>query len=173
MRFLIVFLSILFLLNLAHASEVKIEKIPFYPAEDNQCGPASLAMVLNFFGINVNPSEISREIFSREAKGTSDFDMILYARKSGLKVKQYNGNLEDLEKKISKGYPIIVMVDEGFWFYRKYHYMVVVGYNEREIIVNSGKYQNLHVDKKTFIKKWEKTNFWTLYIYREEENGAS
>ncbi len=161
------------LFSLADASEFIIPNVPFYPSEDNQCGPTSLAMILNFLGIKVTPSEISQEIYSKGAGGTSDFDMIRYVKKLGLNVDNYRGSISDLKSKISKGNPLIVMTDEGFWFYKKYHYMVVIGFNENVIIVNSGKKEKEHIKLETFLKKWEKTNFWTFFIYREVRNGTS
>lgn len=163
----------IFLFSLADASEFIIPNVPFYPSEDNQCGPTSLAMVLNFLGINVNPSEISKEIFSKGAGGTSDFDMIIYVKKLGLKGDNYRGSFSDLKSKITKGNPLIVMIDEGFWLYKKYHYMVVIGFDEDGVIVNSGNKEREYIKLQTFLKKWEKTNFWTFFIYREEKNGAS
>lgn len=163
----------LFLLSLAYASEFIITNVPFYPSKDNQCGPTSLAMVLNFLGIKISPSEISKEIYSKGAGGTSDFDMIIYVKKLGLKGDSYRGSFSDLKSKITKGNPLIVMIDEGFWFYKKYHYIVVIGFTEDGIIVNSGNKEKEHIKLETFLKKWEKTNFWTFFIYREERNGTS
>lgn len=171
-----IFIKILFFIlfiSHANASEFIIPGVPFYPSEDNQCGPTSLAMVLNFKGIKVSPSEIAEEIYSKSAGGTSDFDMIFYVKKRGLKADHYQGTLSDLKEKIMKGKPLIVMIDEGFWFYKKYHYMVVLGFNNNEVIVNSGKNEKERIQFDTFIKKWEKTNFWILYIYKEDKNGIS
>jgi hypothetical protein len=45
---------------------------------------------------------------------------------------------KDLKKNIDSGYPLIVLVDYGFWAFHSNHFMVVVGYNENGVIVNSG-----------------------------------
>jgi len=42
-----------------------------------------------------------------------------------------------LKKNIDSGYPLIVLVDYGFWAFHSNHFMVVVGYNEDGVIVNS------------------------------------
>jgi predicted double-glycine peptidase len=142
----------------------KIENVPFYPQETYQCGPASLAGVLNYWGVNVNPEDIAKEIFSESAKGTLNMDMVLYAQGKGLDVTQYKGNMEDLKKNIESGYPVIVLVDYGFYLYQVNHFMVVVGYNEHGVTVNSGKDKNKFVPRKNFIKTWERTKYWTLLI---------
>lgn len=141
-----------------------IENVPFYPQETYQCGPASLAGVLNYWGVNVNPEDIAKEIFSESAKGTLNIDMVLYAQGKGLDVTQYKGNMEDLKKNIESGYPVIVLVDYGFYLYQVNHFMVVVGYNEHGVTVNSGKDKNKFIPRENFVKTWERTKYWTLLI---------
>jgi ABC-type bacteriocin/lantibiotic exporter with double-glycine peptidase domain len=141
-----------------------IQNVPFHPQEAYQCGPASLAGVLNYWGIDVYPEDIASEIYSESAKGTLNVDMILYAEKKGLKVSQYSGSLEDMRGKIDLGYPLIVLVDYGFWVYERNHFMVVVGYRENGIIANSGREPLKFIPFKDFLKSWNRTKFWTLLI---------
>jgi hypothetical protein len=42
--------------------------------------------------------------------------------------------------------------------------MVVTGYDESGVIVNSGKERQKFIASKDFLKSWRKTNFWTLLI---------
>lgn len=141
-----------------------IESVPFFPQEDYQCGPASLAIVLNFWGIDVSPHDITREIFSKSAGGTLNIDMVLYAKRTGLYADQYRGDKEDLKKYIDAGMPVIVLVDYGFSLYQANHFMVIVGYNDQGVVVDSGRKKNLFILWNDFLKTWKKTNFWTLLI---------
>ena len=141
-----------------------IENIPFYPQESYQCGQASLASVLNYWGVNVTPDDIAKEIFSESARGTLNIDMVLYTQRMGLDATQYRGSIEDLKKNIESGYPLIVLVDYGFSLYQVNHFMVVVGYNENGVIVNSGRDKGKFISEKDFIKAWERTKLWTLLV---------
>ena len=141
-----------------------IENVPFYAQETYQCGPASLAGVLNYWGLDIPPAEIAADIYSPKARGTLDLDMVLFAEKKGLKASQYWGSLEDLKRNIDSNQPLVVLVDEGFWVYQKDHYMVVVGYEEGGLIVNSGKERHQLISLDRFLRDWERTNFWTLRI---------
>jgi predicted double-glycine peptidase len=141
-----------------------IKDVPFYPQEAYQCGPASLAGVLNYWGLNISPAEIATEIYSQKARGTLDADMVFYAEKKGLRASQYQGSLEALKKNIDSNQPLIVLVDDGFWVYQNDHYMVAVGYDEGSLIVNSGKKQHQLIPLSRFLKSWERTKFWTLQI---------
>lgn len=56
-------------------------------------------MVLDFWGLKITPEEIARDIYSEGARGTADFEMILFAKKNGFKATQYSGNIEDIKEK--------------------------------------------------------------------------
>jgi ABC-type bacteriocin/lantibiotic exporter with double-glycine peptidase domain len=170
-RLLFLSLTLLFLFSCAGTPHVEMSKVsqiiknvPFYPQERYHCGPASLAGILNFWGVTVLPEEIAAEIYSKSARGTLTLDMIFYPEKRGLKVTQYEGSFEDIKKKIDTGYPLIVMVDNGFWIYHKEHFMVVLGYHENGLVVNSGKYQYKFIPLSDFLKSWKRTRYWTLLI---------
>jgi predicted double-glycine peptidase len=141
-----------------------IENVPFYQQETYQCGPASLAGVLNYWGTNIIPDDIAKEIYSDTAGGTLNIDMVLYAQSKGLNAIQYKGNMNDLKKNMESGYPVIVLVDYGISLYQANHFMVVVGYNEHGLIVNSGKDKGKFISAEDFLKAWKKTDYWTLLI---------
>ncbi len=141
-----------------------IENVPFHPQEAFQCGPASLAGVLNYWGVQVTPEEIAKDIYSPSAGGTLNLDMMLYSEKKGMKANHYKGSMDDIKSKIDLGDPIIVLVDLGLFVYQQNHFMVVVGYDENGIIANSGKDRLKPIATKNFIKTWERTNFWSLWI---------
>jgi ABC-type bacteriocin/lantibiotic exporter with double-glycine peptidase domain len=156
--------------DLAPAKTHLIAGVPFYAQEKDRCGPASLAGVMNYWKIRVSPAEISKTIFSESARGTLDVDMIVFPQKRGLRTEQYSGGMTDLRKKIDNGYPLVVLVDYGFWVYQREHYMVIVGYDDKGIIANSGTVSGKFIPENDFVKAWEKTNFWTLLIKPEREN---
>jgi len=147
-----------------NTNPVVILDVPFFPQEDYQCGPASLAGVLNFWKSDVGVREIAGEIFSKSARGTLTIDMLLYAERRGYAALQYKGGLDELKSKIQAGYPVIVLVDYGFFVYHEEHFMVVVGFDANGVIVNSGKTEKLYVSNEDFLKAWERTNNWTLLI---------
>ncbi len=141
-----------------------IENVPFFPQEEYQCGPASLAGVLNYYGVNISPEEIASEIYSKSAKGTLTIDMVLFAQKKGLSAGQYIGSLNDIRKNIDNKIPVIVMIDTGIFLIQQNHFMVITGYNEKGIIANSGKEQNKFISEKKFLSQWAKTKYWMLEI---------
>lgn len=141
-----------------------IQNVPFYPQEIYQCGPASLAGVLNFWGVKVSPGEISGKIFSESARGTLNLDMVLFTNSMGLNAYQYAGDLNDIKKNINSGFPVIVLVDYGISVFEKSHFMVVKGYNNQGVIVNSGEKQDYFISDEEFRKVWKRAHYWTLLI---------
>lgn len=144
-----------------------LEGVPFYPQERYQCGPASLASVLNYWGVNVSPEEIASDIYSKTAKGTLDIDMVSYVLGKGLEADIFAGRMDDITRSINEGHPLIVLVDYGFWVYQQSHFMVVVGYDSNGVIVNSGSERLKFILSGDFLKLWEKTNFWALSVRRK------
>ncbi|RMF86655.1 MAG: hypothetical protein D6736_14605 [Nitrospinota bacterium] len=141
-----------------------IRDVPFFPQETDQCGPAALAGVLQYWGLQISPQEIASAIYSPSARGTLTLDMALYARRQGLQVRQYQGSLSDLTRRIDQGYPLIVLVDNGFWLYPRYHFLVVVGYTKDGFIVNSGQERLRWLSRERFYRSWKRADLWTLLI---------
>lgn len=142
--------------------------VPFFPQEQYQCGPASLAMVMKYRDVAVTPDEVAESIYSNSARGTLNLDMVIYAQQRGLSALQFKGSMASVKQNIDLGNPLIVLVDYGFSFYEAAHFMVIIGYNENGVIANSGRLREHFIPEKEFLKSWEKTNYWTLLIKRME-----
>ncbi|MFO0752251.1 MAG: C39 family peptidase [Thermodesulfovibrionales bacterium] len=154
------------------AQAVRIGPVPFYAQEDHQCGPASLAGVLSYWGVGAAPEDIARAIYSRTARGTLGIDMLLYADRAGLHALQYSGGWENLQGKVREGYPLIVLVEYGLLMYESPHFMVIVGFDEEGVYANSGRKEGVFIRKRAFLKTWEKTKFWTLLVQPKERAHA-
>ena len=146
-----------------------IRDVPFFPQEKFQCGPAAMASVLNYRGIRITPEEIAHDIYSESARGTLNIDMVFFAERKGMRATQYSGNLADLKKNINASNPLIVLVDYGFLNYRKDHFMVIVGYDDDNVIAHSGKHSFMPVPNDEFLKIWKKTKYWTLLVQKNKE----
>ncbi len=144
-----------------------IKNIPFFPQEKYQCGPASLAGVLNYLGHNILPDTIAEDIYSEFTKGTLNIDMVLYAQKKGFITNQLRGNIKNIKSYIDEGHPVVVMVDYGFWVYKQNHFMVIIGYNEEGVIANSGLEEHKLIPFDEFEKIWGRAGYWTLVSYKK------
>ena len=59
----------------------ELDSVPFYPQKAYQCGPAALAMVLEWSGINVDPDTLVPEVFTPSRKGSLQSALIGTARR--------------------------------------------------------------------------------------------
>jgi ABC-type bacteriocin/lantibiotic exporter with double-glycine peptidase domain len=142
-----------------------IKNVPFYSQNDFHCGPSSLAGVFNYYGKNIPPSQIADRIFKETVRGTLSIDMALYARDQGFVAEWYTGDLTDLRENIDNNFPLIAMIDLGLGPIQKPHFLVIVGYDPKGVIVNSGVHQHKTVPWHRFHNQWSRSSLWTLRIH--------
>jgi len=110
------------------------------------CGPASLKMVLDYYGVSVSEAEIARVSGASSKKGTSKEGLIKAAKHFGFQVfSKTESTLEDLRYFVKRGIPVIVdwfSQDDG-------HYSVVVDIDKKNIILMDPELRKILV----FIKK--------------------
>ena len=172
------FLCALLLLNVAcgtakkFSSEehLRVLQVPFFPQETFQCGPAALATVINYWygktgdAKTLKPESIAAEIYSPSARGVLGIDLELYARKQGFKTRQLAGTIDELKGSLDEGTPPIVLVDYGFSLYQRNHFMVVKGYSDKALLVNSGREESKLIANEDLLKIWKKTGYWMLVV---------
>jgi hypothetical protein len=93
--------------------------------------------------------------------------MVLYVREKGFSAKWYSGSANDIQCAVDGDVPLIVMIDLGFANLSKYHYLVVIGYGQEGIIVNSGKKREKLIRWDRFLPPWQRAKCWTLRIEPE------
>ncbi len=147
-----------------------ISGVPFFPQEKYQCGPASLASVLTYWGQEVSLEVLSDEIYLPKLKGTLPMDLEQAARARGLVTRSYRGSLADLRNHIALGHPIIAFLNLGSKIFPKGHFVVVTGYDDqnRQIVTHSITEPNKGVAYDRFVEEWAKVDFWTLLILPKE-----
>lgn len=148
----------------APTGQVTLAQVPFHPQQAYQCGPASLAGVLNYYGDPVTPEQIAKAIVREDLGGATTLDMVLFARKRGHIAQWYSGDPQDLQRNLDAGSPLVVMIDLGWGPVSRNHFMVVVGYDAAGVLVNSGETRHQRMDWEGFLRQWGKAQHWTLRI---------
>jgi tetratricopeptide (TPR) repeat protein len=137
-----------------------IQSVPFEKwLERNYCGPACLAMVLNYWDKTRSFSQrkIADEIYDSESQATYNSELVLYPRTKGFESYSFQGNLLILKDLVGKDIPVIVLT-KTIKQIAKGHYRVVIGFDddENQIIFHDPYFgDRTAMTSKNFMKVWE------------------
>jgi len=81
-------------------SEQILLNVPFFSDHTDQCGPATLAAILNFWGKDIAPGDLKKEIYQNKLHGTLPMDMSIAAEAHGLKTTMVRGDLNVLQSEL-------------------------------------------------------------------------
>jgi ABC-type bacteriocin/lantibiotic exporter with double-glycine peptidase domain len=143
-----------------------ISGVPFIPQEEFQCGPAALAMVLQYYGAAVGADEIARELYLPSVRGVLNLDLEFYARRRGFEARAFVGTLDRVKTELQRGRPLIVFQDLGVPLYPVPHFAVLLGYGDRvgAVVLHSGLRAYRVVSYADFERSWARRRAWTLLI---------
>ncbi|HEY3198508.1 MAG TPA: C39 family peptidase [Nitrospirales bacterium] len=156
-------------------SVLYVNRVPFYPQTQYQCGPASLAAVLNYWGRDVTPDLIAQDIYRPQMKGTLSLDLWQYAKGQNLRATIEHGSWESLERHVSRNRPVIAFLNYGIQQVPVGHFLVVVGLDpdDRSVITYSGLNKDERIPFERFKAAWAKTNYWSLLIEPNESQDEA
>ena len=89
-----------------------IQTVPFEKwLKRNYCGPACLAMVLNYWDEtrSFSQRQIADEIYDSASQATYNSELVLYPRTKGFESYSFQGTLQILKDLVGKDIPVIVL----------------------------------------------------------------
>jgi hypothetical protein len=150
----------------AFPQPVELTAVPFFPQEEYQCGPAALATVLNAAGVTVTPDQLVQEVYLPKRKGSLQLEMIGAARRHGRVPYVLRPELESLFAEVASGNPVLILQNLSFWWYPKWHYAVVVGFDlpHDRIVLRSGKEPRHDIPIEIFERTWRRSRYWAMVV---------
>jgi len=147
-----------------------IPGIPFIPQEESRCGPAALAMVLQYWGAKVSEDEVAKETFLPALRGTLISDLRVFSERKGFRATSYSSSPDDLRFRISKNEPLILLLDLGRGSYQKPHYILAIGFHEGKgvLIAHSGRNENQVIPYDKLISRWARMNYLALLVVPQD-----
>lgn len=141
---------------------VMLDNVPFHAQDAYQCGPASLAMMLNHRDIAATPDQLKDRVYLPERNGTLQVEMVSAAREQDLLVYPLEKKLDAILSELNAGNPVLVMQNLAFDWYPQWHYAVVIGYDlaAEEMIVHSGLNASQKEPFRVFLRTWHKADRW-------------
>ncbi|MFH1062465.1 MAG: PA2778 family cysteine peptidase [Candidatus Omnitrophota bacterium] len=145
--------------------------VPFVKQKKLHCGPAALAAVFNYWGNSCSQNKIAEKVFSADLKGTLNIDLEKYAKDSGFWAKGYIGDLETIKTRLKAGIPVIVMQKLHPFILNRYHYTVIVGFDEAQkvIVEHTGEKEFVIRSYNGFKRNWYAAGNWLLEIMPLEQ----
>lgn len=151
----------------------------------NNCGPATLALYLRYYGWEGNQHDIAKIVKPKsDDRNVNVEELIHYVRNySGWLNAEFRvgGDLEQLKKLLAAGMP--VMIEEAFTVDRQYwpdddlwsgHYLLITGYDDTEQIFTVHDTElgpNQHIFYQELDDKWQAFNRVYIMVYPDEKQN--
>jgi ABC-type bacteriocin/lantibiotic exporter with double-glycine peptidase domain len=151
--------------------------VPFVKQNENGCGSASIAMLLQYWsahGASIaaersNEQEIFKTLYSPKAHGIFAKDLERYIRDSGFRTFAIKGSWTDLRENLVKGRPLLVTLQPR-GPRSPLHYIVVTGmdWKKSAVFVNDpARGKLLRVEREEFENEWRGVGNWMLLAVPE------
>jgi hypothetical protein len=137
--------------------------VPFFPDDDYNCGPATLASVLKYTGADVSIKTLISQVFLPSRQGSLQVEMLAAPRHYGWISYQLQPRYPDLLREVAAGNPVIVLQDVGPLF-TQWHYAVVNGfdYPSGTLYMRSGTRPREKIPFTYFERTWIKGGYWAM-----------
>lgn len=161
-------------------SSYAIQNSSFISQSFNNCGPASLAMVMTILGRPVTQEELGSQMRpyqnptgDNDDKSIFADEFVTYAQKYGFEsMHRPNGTIDLLKKFVANDIPVVVRTwlnpDEDIG-----HFRIVRGYNDtKQTLLQDDSYQgaNLEYNYDTFLQMWQPFNYGYILVYPKEKH---
>ena len=154
--------------------KTEITGVPFIQQQWGTCGPATLAMAMQWAGQKVSTSELEPKVYTPEMKGSIKTDLISATRRQGLMAIPIEG-MRALIAEIAAGHPVIVFENLALSRFPNWHYALAYGYDlpSRELILHTGPLEHFHQDFVDFESAWGMAGYWGLVILPPDQLSAT
>jgi ABC-type bacteriocin/lantibiotic exporter with double-glycine peptidase domain len=148
--------------------------IPFVKQGKDECGAASIAMVMQYWQLkqfrsgNPTAEQIQLAVRSEGAHGIYASEMVRYFQRNGYATFVFAGDWSDLKQHLEKGRPLIAALKPGSM--APLHYVVIAGLDpERQLVLLNDPAQRkiLKEDRSRFEQEWKGAGRWTLLALPE------
>jgi len=142
----------------------ELSGVAYFPQDEYQCGPATLAMVFQNAGLNITPGQMKDSLYIPDKQGSLQVEMLAATRRQGLLAYLLQPELQDVLAEVAAGNPVVVLQNLGLSWYPVWHYAVVIGYDlgKEDIILRSGPNQRLVLPFTTFEHTWARSKYWAM-----------
>lgn len=145
-------------------ASVELRDTPFFPQDAYQCGPAALATVLSESGVGVTPAELVPGVYLPDRQGSLQLELIAASRRYERLPYVLPPTADALFAELEAGRPVLILQNLGIRLLPRWHYAVVVGYENLEgrFVLRSGTTKRRLQSAPQFMKTWGRSGFWAM-----------
>ena len=151
----------------APADMLVIPGVPDFQEQTRRddCAGVALASLLAHAGITAAPAAIDAAVYDERLGGALLADLENFAVGLGAKAQSGRGSLAGLRQLLGAGRPVLVPLDLGWSLWRRPHYVVLFGFNERSLLLRLRANQTRIISAEEFERRW--TAMGRLFLYLE------
>lgn len=153
------------------APAIELAEVPFFPQEDYHCGPAALAEVLQWTGVDVTPEALAPRLMIPARLGTLQIELLAQTRAQGRVPYEIPGDLGAVYRELAAGRPVLILQNLALDWSPMWHYAVVIGMDPaaRTVILRSGRERRKVVDAAVFERTWARSDKWAMLALPPDE----
>ncbi|MDY6943811.1 MAG: PA2778 family cysteine peptidase [Pseudomonadota bacterium] len=154
-------------------SPIELTDAPFFPQTRYQCGPAALATVLVAAGADTSPEHLVDRVYLPGRQGSLQPELVATIRAFGMLPYPIEG-ISEIRAQLRSGHPVLVLQNLGHPKLPRWHYAVVVGWDEarQTVILRSGTTKRLAQRRSNFLRSWQWAGSWGVIALPPDELPA-
>jgi hypothetical protein len=151
---------------------VRLSGVPFHPQKGFHCGPASLASLLQWTGVEVTPEQLEGRFFGEPADLRPD--LMATVRGFGRFAYPVTG-AEALRAEIAAGHPVLILENLGVAKEPLWNCPVAVGFADggARILVHGGDDPDKVLSRGLLERLWSDTDQWAMVVLRPGDLPAT
>jgi len=144
---------------------VHVPGVVAFGQEDGRCGPAALASMLTWSGLDIRPSDLEAMTWDPDAGGSLQASLVAAARRHGRIAYEIHG-IKRLEEELAAGFPVLVLLNQGLSWWPAYHYAVVASLDTKNgfVVLASGEPCLEQFPFSLFRRMWDRADNWGLLV---------
>ena len=140
----------------------ELTAVPFFPQTDYQCGPAALATVLAHAGAPVDAEGLVREVYVEGLRGSLQPELLGATRRHGFIPYVIAPEPSALMAELAARRPVLVLQNQGVERVPVWHYAVVVGIEDDNVVLRSGTEERRIERASRFLRSWQRGMNWAF-----------
>jgi len=152
----------------ATASTMVRLPVPVIRQAPERCGPAALAMVLQYYGADSVALREPDRAYDPVLRGALITDLAAAARRAGFPAAIETPGADSLVALLEQGVPPVLLVDHGLGPLEHGHYAVAVGWDPEKLryLVHDGSAHERWVGRSELLKRWKSAGARALIVRR-------